>query len=471
MFEQQIQEAPMIPSESYVDVAILTVLPQEYQAVCDKITNLRPAPPRPKHPNMYSWQVGEVPYKNGAYSVAVGIIVRPGTIKSALAAVNTIAWWQPCYIFFVGIAGGLGGINKGDVVIADVIHGYEYGKIDQEFTPRGDWTYKTHQGLLTGAVAHAASNNWKKLIQATPLSKSVATVTYGEIASGDKVVDNPTNKFFQEVLGRWPKVKAVEMEGAGVGGAVEYAQAVGKAVGFMMIRGISDLPRPPQPESAEDKARGTQERDAWKSYAADTAAAFTISYIASGLPLPPASPESLLRAEQSREQLRIRAEKLTAYLERLGHLYRTVKAARRALRAGGLTTAHGNNPSSITKKQAQLYAKQMERINEAQLEFEGLKTDAESLPAFGQLKDVSAQLKQMEDYLRQILKEFEATNPSLQKAQPVEFSTLERLNEFTCSTKQEFKFARYGRKTDYRFKTHFSRPYYAVVKIVKEHLV
>jgi len=48
-----------------------------------------------------------------------------------------------------------------------------------------------------------------------------------------------------------------------------------------MIRGISDLPR------AEGKGKGRKERDAWKAYASDASAAFTIGWIADGLPLPP----------------------------------------------------------------------------------------------------------------------------------------------------------------------------------------
>jgi nucleoside phosphorylase len=74
------------------------------------------------------------------------------------------------------------------------------------------------------------------------------------------------------------------MEGAGIGSAIEQAQSLKVPVGFMVIRAISDLPRP---EEDGDKTRGTEERDAWKAYASDVAAAFTIGWIADGLPLPP----------------------------------------------------------------------------------------------------------------------------------------------------------------------------------------
>ena len=70
-----------------------------------------------------------------------------------------------------------------------------------------------------------------------------------------------------------PSVKAVEMEGAGIGSAIEHAQSQLSSVGFMVIRAISDLPRP---EEEGNVAQGTKERDDWKPYASDVAAAFTI---------------------------------------------------------------------------------------------------------------------------------------------------------------------------------------------------
>ena len=101
---------------------------------------------------------------------------------------------------------------------------------------------------------------------------------------GEKVVEDPTNEFFSQVIKMWPKVKAVEMEGAGIGSAIEQAQSLRVPVGFMVIRAISDLPRP---KEERDRTSGTKERDAWKAYASDAAAAFVVGWIAEGLPLPP----------------------------------------------------------------------------------------------------------------------------------------------------------------------------------------
>ena len=273
-----------------VDVVILTVLPEEYSRVLAKLSGHSLPQDMGSDPNIYTWRFGEANCTNhsGAYKVAVGMIGRAGDIQSALAAKEAISRWRPNYLIFSGIAGGLpdSALKKGDVIIADCIYGYEYGKIEENFKPRGNWTFKTDQGLLTGAIAYACQESWRDRINAKPPEKCEPKVISGEIASGEKVIDDPTNEFFKQVIKQWPKVKAVEMEGAGIGSAIEQAQSLKIPVGFMVIRAISDLPRS---EEEGDKTRGTEERDAWKAYASDAAAAFTIGWIADGLPLPPSA--------------------------------------------------------------------------------------------------------------------------------------------------------------------------------------
>ena len=275
-----------------VDVVILTVLPEEYSRVLAKLSGHSQPQHMGSDPNICAWRFGEAfcPNHNGAYKVAVGMIGRAGDIQSALAAKDAISRWRPNYIIFSGIAGGLpdAALRKGDVIIADCIYGYEYGKIEETFKPRGNWTFKTDQGLLTGANAYALQEGWRDHIKAKPPEVCEPKVIHGEIASGEKVIDDPTNEFFKQVLKMWPKVKAVEMEGAGIGSAIEQAQNLKIPVGFMVIRAISDLPRPEENRDG-DKTRGTEERDAWKVYASDVAAAFTIGWIADGLPLPPST--------------------------------------------------------------------------------------------------------------------------------------------------------------------------------------
>lgn len=272
---------------SSADAVILTVLPEEYHAVCTQLSYLRSPECLESDPNLYAWKFGDVfcPTYNSNYTVVVGMIVRPGTNQSVLATSDAIRQWKPRYLFFTGIAGGMSSLRKCDIVIADAIYGYEYGKIDDEFLPRMNWTYKTDQGLLTHANACAINGGWRERFHSMAHFESESKVVTGDIASGDKIIDNPTNTFFRQVLKTWPSVKAVEMEGAGAGNSIEHAQSQGIAVGFMMIRGISDIPRPAF--NGVNDIRGTKERDTWKRCAACAAAAFTVGLIEYSLPVPP----------------------------------------------------------------------------------------------------------------------------------------------------------------------------------------
>lgn len=172
-----------------VDVVVLTILLEEYKHVKAKLSNPRPLPC--SGPNTYAWLFGEVFCSNhdSAYKVVVGMIGRAGDIQSALAAKDAISRWRPKYLIVSGIAGGLpdSGLNKGDVIIADSIYGYEYGKIEEKFKPRANWTFNTDQGLLNGATAYSLNESWRDHIRAKPPEECRPKVVSGEIASGEKV--------------------------------------------------------------------------------------------------------------------------------------------------------------------------------------------------------------------------------------------------------------------------------------------
>jgi nucleoside phosphorylase len=280
-----------------LDLAIVTVIPEEYHAVRRRVVNPYQASFSRSEANVYAWELGEVPTRSGeAYKVVVGMIGIGGTNSTAMATVDAVSRWQPRYVLLVGIAGGfpLDGLKKGDVVVADVVYGYEYGKLEKEFNPRMDRTFQADLGLVNGTMALSRfGTNWIERIDVKPPIPGIPNVFKGAVASGDKVVDDPTNEFFEKVHKAWPKLQAVEMEGAGAAAAIEYTRALGLSVGFLMIRGISDMPRPKQEAEhggdTKAPAKGTQERDAWKIYASNVAAAFTIAYVANGLPTPPGS--------------------------------------------------------------------------------------------------------------------------------------------------------------------------------------
>jgi nucleoside phosphorylase len=276
-----------------VDVALITILPEEYQAVLKQLDHQEDAPRRQKQPNRHAWVLGDVlsPTYRHPYRVIVAMAGQAGNNAGVLVVKNTVERWNPRYVLLVGIAGGLpkDGLKKGDIVISNVIWGYDYGKLGKSFDPRHDLTYRADAPLVTAAQALASkAPRWQPPPSArAPEQGANPEIKVGPVASGDKVVDDITNAFFQSVLAAFPRLMAIEMEGAGAAAAIQDVREAGKTVGFAMIRGISDMPRTAESSSDIPLAEQTKERDTWKQFASEAAAAFAVHLIRSGWPVPP----------------------------------------------------------------------------------------------------------------------------------------------------------------------------------------
>lgn len=256
----------------------------------------RPYIPLNGSPNLFAWEFAEIPTElyDLPYSVVLANTGKPGTLHGALACYKTVSLFRPAYTFFVGIAGGFkkDGQTLGDVAISSAIWGYEYGKIRNSFEPRIDLSYQADISLLTHAKVFGADSKWLKLFQAYAHSGTAANapkVRDGIILSGDKVIDDPTQDFFDAVLDKCPHALAVEMEGVGAAAAISCLVSEGVLSRFLMVRGISDRP--------QDKGnQQTLERDTHKSVASKNAAIFTCSLVKNGLPSEPGtSPASISR--------------------------------------------------------------------------------------------------------------------------------------------------------------------------------
>lgn len=99
------------------------------------------------------------------------------------------------------------------------------------------------------------------------------------MGSGNKVIEFMDSEFVEHVMQVNSAIAGVEMEGAGAAAAVEDAHAHGIDVGFLMIRGISDLP-----EKTSGVLRDKDDRELWKAYAADAAASYTLGLLRHGWP-------------------------------------------------------------------------------------------------------------------------------------------------------------------------------------------
>lgn len=149
-----------------------------------------------------------------------------------------------------------------------------------------------------------------------------------------------------------------------------------------------------------------------------------------------------------------RTEACKDYLLRLGSAYRSAKAMRRTLKASGLVTRSIAAPQNATDFET--YETAMKTLNPTQLELEALKIEAGARPEFARIEGLEKNLGQMEDYLREILKEYENQRSKYQPEVGIDFGTLGRLTEFCAGGDQ--------------FETKFSQRYEESIRLISSHL-
>jgi nucleoside phosphorylase len=271
-----------------IDIAILTVLEPEYAAAASRVKD--PSPVEGTRARRYRWVRGEIESNtyDRAYHVVVGKTRNKGEVAGALATRAAIARWNPRYVLLVGIAGGIGGAaTVGDVVLPDPIWSYEIGHLTDSFTPKQGSQYPPDAALLSAALA--VQPEWVDGIRAEPPGeKPTASVVSGPIASGSKLIESKGSALYSDLIRAQPEIIAVEMEGAGAAVAVIEARGEGYDVGFMMIRAVSDVIRAkPEGEVVEGESYVDPERENWRDYASDVAAAFAQALIQDHWPVPP----------------------------------------------------------------------------------------------------------------------------------------------------------------------------------------
>ncbi len=208
----------------------------------------------------------------GSYDVVVSILRHMGNVESALATNDLIRLWSPRYVFVVGIAGGLNRSeqNFGDIVIGESIWYYEPAKVAEAQVIPGPRVIPADLVLLDRA-RNFRDISWLLRvpnISTRSIPGKLPQIHFSPIASGEKVI--AAKPFISELRKLHRKMAAVEMEGAGAASAALSSE---KRTGFMAIRGISDF-------------ADMQKNDNWQEYAADTSAAWTFGFLASG-PIPP----------------------------------------------------------------------------------------------------------------------------------------------------------------------------------------
>jgi len=238
---------------------ILTALPVEYLAVRSHLNNLEDKP----HPK------GNV-YEQGTFTERqtwiVGIAqIGAGNTQVSFEVERAIEYFKPDIILFVGVAGGIKGVELGDVVSPSQVYYYESGVAAETFLPRPKVNRSDYR-LEQLANSEANKSDWLKRLS-NPASMPIPKVIANKpIASGEAVVKSSASEILQFLRLNYEDSVAVEMEGFGF---LEAARA-NKQVPAMVIRGISDL--------IDNKAE--VDKEGYQKIAAHHASAFAFEILA-----------------------------------------------------------------------------------------------------------------------------------------------------------------------------------------------
>ena len=215
-------------------IVIQTALALEQQAAVSKLTNI----------DDYEHPVSKTIYKVGKYisngcnlQIVVGR-TNQTNVNAAIETERVIQHFNPTYLFFLGVAGGLKDVKVGDIVIGTDVIGYERGKEKEEFFSRPQFGFASYE-LEQKAVSFANSSKWK-MQSSVLLDKKFHTeilAISGTIASGEKVVGSIKAPLYSFLKKYCSHALAVEMEGLGFLEAYRPYPLIKS----LIVRGISDL--------------------------------------------------------------------------------------------------------------------------------------------------------------------------------------------------------------------------------------
>jgi nucleoside phosphorylase len=240
-------------------VVVFTAIEVEYEAVKECLAG----PFRQHEERGTLYELGTLPDARGSWRVAV-TQTGPGSTTAGVQLDRAVPVFMPEIVLFVGVAGGRKDVALGDVVAADTIYDYEWGKSTREgYLPRMR-THRPAHRLLQRARLVSRGNQWQQRIQpACPQRRPVSFVK--PIVTGGKVVAHDRSAVAR-LLDRYASdALAVETEGHGF---LEGAY-MNPEVDALVIRGISDL------LAGKDKVSD----DHWQPVASRHAAAFAVELL------------------------------------------------------------------------------------------------------------------------------------------------------------------------------------------------
>lgn len=234
-------------------VTILTALDLEYQAIRDRMTDVRVH----RHERGTRFEVGALP--GSPCQVALALTGK-GNQASATLVERAIDEFSPDVVFFVGVAGALWpNVVLGDVIVATHVYAYHGGTSEDDGLKARPRTWESSHEVQQIAHSLARTGDW--LTGPRPDSAS-PKVHFGPIAAGEIVQDSRTSYEARWIQQHYNDALAIEMEAAGVAQAGHLSESP-----VVIVRGISDH---------ADGTKTTTDSANWQRKAAANAAAFAV---------------------------------------------------------------------------------------------------------------------------------------------------------------------------------------------------
>lgn len=239
-----------------VDVAIITALDKEFEAVRSKLPNAKQ-------------RVDEtVTISQSEINGSIVLLAQSGErmTNSRRTATLILERYRPKYLFMTGIAAGFkqSGVQLGDIVVSTHCFYDEAGKETPEGKKPEDYMIPTASEKFKELSVNCQNIKewvWEQGIKCVPPNKNTRPIVHhGVIATSQTV--KASEKSMNELFDKHRRLRALAQEGYSV---AEEAQRRGN-VHFLEIRCICDF--------GDDN-----KNDDWQEYAAHAAAAYTIALI------------------------------------------------------------------------------------------------------------------------------------------------------------------------------------------------
>jgi len=159
-----------------------------------------------------------------------------GTLNAAVQTLPLIVRWRPRCVVSFGIAGGfLEHVAYGDVVVAKDVWYYEPAK--EAVDDKSGLPVHKNRPILFRCDQALIDSFWTT-VAPSPVLPREGTVRYGPLASGEKLIAAVDSSSRNAIDMCHEKMLGVEMEAAGVAGAVQ--QCANTGCRLLVIKGVSD---------------------------------------------------------------------------------------------------------------------------------------------------------------------------------------------------------------------------------------